>query len=160
MREELQNGPDSGDRLVCHGIELHSCGLFVNSFSLSVTNSLDSLQVKMATCKADHTTWAIKIIKRSSLLPEDELALSTEIAIMERVKHPNIVTLREVYDCPNNMYLVMELMTGGELFDRIVQKEHYNENEAKMAVRQIIQAIEYCHDNNIVHRDLKPENLL
>ena len=121
---------------------------------------VDVIQVKMATCKADHTQWAIKVIKRASLLPEDELALATEIAIMERVKHPNIVALREVYDCPNNMYLVMELMTGGELFDRIVQKEHYTENEAKKAIRELLLALEYCHDNGIVHRDLKPENLL
>lgn len=106
----------------------------------------------MATCKADNTQWAVKIIKRASLLPEDELALSSEIAIMERVKHPNIVQLREVYDCPNHMYMVMELMTGGELFDRIVNKEHYSESEARDAIRQIISAIDYCHDNNIVHR--------
>jgi calcium/calmodulin-dependent protein kinase I len=114
----------------------------------------------MATCKADNSVWAVKVIKRASLVPEDEVALATEIHILEKVEHPNIVRLKEVYDCPKNVYLVMELMTGGELFDRIVQKDHYSENEAKFAIRQVFEAIDYCHDHNIVHRDLKPENLL
>jgi calcium/calmodulin-dependent protein kinase I len=116
--------------------------------------------VKMATAKSDNSKWAVKIIKRASLAPEDEQALATEVSIMERIKHPNIVLLKEVFDCPSHMYMVMELMTGGELFDRIVQKEHYSENEAKEAVTQLISAIGYCHDMGIVHRDLKPENLL
>jgi calcium/calmodulin-dependent protein kinase I len=116
--------------------------------------------VKLAICKADNTKWAIKVIKRSCLAPEDEQALATEVAIMERVRHPNIIGLKEVFDCPANMYMVMEVMTGGELFDRIVQKEHYSEGEAKNALRQIVSAIGYCHDLGIVHRDLKPENLL
>lgn len=58
------------------------------------------------------------------------------------------------------MYLVMEIMTGGELFDRIVEKESYTEQEAADTIRPIVDAIRYCHESNIVHRDLKPENLL
>mmetsp|Transcript_7570 Transcript_7570/g.12732 ORF Transcript_7570/g.12732 Transcript_7570/m.12732 type:complete len:336 (+) Transcript_7570:104-1111(+) len=116
--------------------------------------------VRLATCKADGTKWAIKVIKRQSLAPDDEAALATEIQIMERAVHPNIIRLKEVFDCPSNMYLVMEVMTGGELFDRIVEKEHYSETEAKKALCEIVDAILYCHDRGIVHRDLKPENLL
>lgn len=116
--------------------------------------------MKLATCKADNSKWAIKVIKRSSLAPEDEQALATEVSIMERVRHPNIIVLKEVFDCPASVYMVMEVMTGGELFDRIVQKEHYSEGEAKDALRQITAAIAYCHEMGIVHRDLKPENLL
>ena len=116
--------------------------------------------VRLATCKADGSKWAIKVIKRQSLAPEDEEALEIEIKIMERAEHPHIIKLKEVFDCPQNVYLVMEVMTGGELFDRIVEKEHYSESEAKKALCEIVDAIMYCHDRGIVHRDLKPENLL
>lgn len=61
---------------------------------------------------------------------------------------------------PENYYLVMEVMSGGELFDRIVQKSYYNEKEARDLVKILLDAICYMHDRNIVHRDLKPENLL
>ena len=58
------------------------------------------------------------------------------------------------------MFLVMELMTGGELFDRIVEKEHYSEKEAADTIRPVVDALRYCHSTGIIHRDLKPENLL
>lgn len=58
------------------------------------------------------------------------------------------------------MYLVLELMTGGELFDRIVEKEHYSEKEAADTIKPIVDSIRYCHSMGIIHRDLKPENLL
>lgn len=116
--------------------------------------------VKAATCKADQSKWAIKCIKKSSLSAEDEEALQTEVEILERVAHPNIVQLREVFDCAAQFYMVMEVCSGGELFDRIVEKEHYTEAEARDCLRPLIEAIKYCHDNHIVHRDLKPENLL
>ncbi len=69
--------------------------------------------------------------------------------------HPNIVELREVFDCPKVFYMVMELMTGGELFDRIVEKEKYTEAEAASVVYRLAGAIKYCHEKGIVHRDLK-----
>ena len=116
--------------------------------------------VRLATNKSDGSKWAIKVIKRASLAPDDEAALATEISIMERAVHPNIIRLKEVFDTPNHVYLVMEVMTGGELFDRIVEKEHYTEKEAKKALVEVVDAILYCHDRGIVHRDLKPENLL
>ena len=106
----------------------------------------------MGICKADGKKWAVKIIKRASLAPEDEESLATEILILQSVNHPNIVHLKEVYDCKTNVYLVMEVMLGGELFDRIVHKEHYTEQEAKHAFKQIMLSVNYCHDINIVHR--------
>lgn len=63
--------------------------------------------------------------------------------------------LYEIFEDEDNIYLVLELMTGGELFDRIVDKEHYSEKEASDTVRPIIDAIKYCHSLGIVHRDLK-----
>jgi calcium/calmodulin-dependent protein kinase I len=79
---------------------------------------------------------------------------------LSQLDHPNVVRLFEIFDSKYIMYLVMELMTGGELFDRIVDKEFYTEVEAQQTIRPIIDALNYCHEMNIIHRDLKPENLL
>ena len=68
--------------------------------------------------------------------------------------------LYEIYDDRECMFLVLELMTGGELFDRIVEKEHYSEKEAADTIKPIVDSIRYCHSMGIIHRDLKPENLL
>jgi len=79
---------------------------------------------------------------------------------LTQVDHPNIVKLFEVFEDDEYMFLVMELMTGGELFDTILEKESYSEKEAADTIRPIIDAIKYCHSLNIIHRDIKPENLL
>ena len=100
----------------------------------------------------DSTKWAVKVIKRSALTSEDEESLKMEIQILQLTSHPNIVSVKEVFYCKNFVYLVMDLMTGGELFDRIVNKDHYSENEAKQALKEIAIAIDYCHNKNIVHR--------
>ena len=83
-----------------------------------------------------------------------------EVEILSQLDHPNVVRLVEIFDSGENLYLVMELMEGGELFDRIVEKESYTEAEAAETIRPIVDAIRYCHDNGVIHRDLKPENLL
>lgn len=108
--------------------------------------------VKLVTHIPDNTKWAVKIIKRSALTSEDEESLKMEIQILQLTNHPNIVSVKEVFYCKNYVYLVMDLMTGGELFDRIVSKDHYSEQEAKQALAQIVIAIKYCHDKSIVHR--------
>lgn len=104
--------------------------------------------------------FAVKIIKRAALKPKDIEVLKNEISIMHTLSHPHIVGLKEVYDTSTHVYLVMELMKGGELFDRIVQKDRYSEREAKEAMYQIVIAIDHCHSHGIIHRDIKAENLL
>lgn len=116
--------------------------------------------VKYGTNKMTGEEVAIKIIDRGSMEEDDEVALRTEVDILSNVDHPNVVKMYEVYDDENYMYIVLELMTGGELFDRIVEKESYSEKEAADTIRPIVDAIRYCHENGIIHRDLKPENLL
>ena len=74
---------------------------------------------------------------------------------MSNVDHPNIVKLYDIFEDDNCYSLVMELMTGGELFDTILEKEFFNEKEAADTIRPVIDAIKYCHSLNIIHRDIK-----
>lgn len=84
----------------------------------------------------------------------------TEIKALQSLHHPNIIKLYDVYITNDKIYIVMELMQGGELFDYVVQKGTLNEEEASRIVRKVTSALVYMHSKNIIHRDLKPENLL
>jgi len=115
--------------------------------------------VKKGVHKESGEAFAIKIIEKTA--GEEELQLlQREIDIMKKLKHKNIISLEEVFDEPDCIYLVMELVTGGELFDQIVSRGTYGERDAANIVQQILCAVEYMHNNGIAHRDLKPENLL
>jgi len=117
--------------------------------------------VKLGINKKDKTQWAIKCIDTKSLIAqEDKDALETEVEILQQVSHPNIIKLKEVFDTKKVFYMVLEVCAGGELFDRIVEKEKYTESEAADVVGKVASALHYCHSRDIVHRDLKPENLL
>jgi len=103
---------------------------------------------------------AIKIIDRNDVGADYEKNLRMEMEILKRVHHENIIALHEMIEAGNKLYFVMELVTGGELFDRIVEKGSYSEDDARVLVRKIVSAIDYLHKQGIAHRDLKPENLL
>jgi calcium/calmodulin-dependent protein kinase I len=109
---------------------------------------------------SDGVLLAAKVINKSKLTQEDMGLLSNEIAILNSLDHPNIIHLIEFIDEASNLYIVTELVAGGELFDRIVRKEHYSEKDARHLVRVFLETMVYLHKRNIVHRDLKPENLL
>jgi len=110
--------------------------------------------------KQTGTKHAIKVINKKDLGKDYEKNLKMEVDILKRVNHPNIIALKELFDTPEKLYLVMELVTGGELFDKIVEKGSYTEAEASQLVKKIVSAVDYLHGIDIVHRDLKPENLL
>jgi len=116
--------------------------------------------VKSGVNKKTRERVAIKIIDRHDVGKDYEKNLRMEMDILRRVDHPNIIALHEMIEAGNKLYFVMELVTGGELFDRIVEKGSYSEEDAKILVRKIVSAIDYLHKQNIAHRDLKPENLL
>eukprot|EP01126_Amoeba_proteus_P007730 TRINITY_DN1277_c0_g2_i3.p1 TRINITY_DN1277_c0_g2~~TRINITY_DN1277_c0_g2_i3.p1 ORF type:complete len:202 (+),score=37.80 TRINITY_DN1277_c0_g2_i3:187-792(+) len=115
--------------------------------------------VKKGVRKETGETFAVKIIEKTAGNEALRL-LYREIDIMKKLKHKNIISLEEVYDEPNRIYLVMELVTGGELFDQIVSRGTYGEHDAANIVHQILSAVEYMHGNGIAHRDLKPENCI
>jgi len=79
---------------------------------------------------------------------------------MRQVHHPNIVKLYDVFDGSTKMCLILDLLEGGELFDRIIEKGHFSEKDAATSFAQMVSALAYLHSIQIVHRDLKPENLL
>ena len=79
---------------------------------------------------------------------------------MTKIQHENVVKLFEVHETPQTLFLVMEILTGGELFDRIIAKGHYSEADARKLAITILTAIKHLHENGVAHRDLKPENIL
>eukprot|EP01091_Cochliopodium_minus_P007030 TRINITY_DN16972_c1_g1_i1.p1 TRINITY_DN16972_c1_g1~~TRINITY_DN16972_c1_g1_i1.p1 ORF type:complete len:392 (+),score=138.66 TRINITY_DN16972_c1_g1_i1:35-1210(+) len=110
--------------------------------------------------KGGDEKYAIKCIKKSSIEGDDIKLLTREIQIMKNVRHDNILKLFEVFEDEEQFFLVMELVPGKELFDKIVERGQYSERDASNIARQIISAVEYLHEKGIAHRDLKPENLL
>ncbi|KAF0688102.1 Aste57867_20263 [Aphanomyces stellatus] len=104
--------------------------------------------------------YAVKCIKKEGLSNDELEALTTELAVLKLMKHPNIMILHDFFSEEDYYYLITEFMEGGELFDRVVEKSYYSEREARDLVKLLLEAIKYCHDCNVVHRDLKPENLL
>jgi len=116
--------------------------------------------VKVATHRQTGKKWAVKFIDKKFVDKQDLMLLAREIDIMKRVRHDNVLSLQEVYETEDTIALVMELVTGGELFYKIVEKGNYSEKDAANIVSQMIKGVAYLHGQGIAHRDLKPENLL
>ena len=93
--------------------------------------------------------------------PQNKMGmLKAEVDILTKCDHPNIVKMYKCYETDKILYLVLELLTGGELFDTIIAKGHYSETDARQVTITLLKAIKYLHDQNVAHRDLKPENIL
>ena len=105
--------------------------------------------------------FAVKMISKKLMKGKEHMILN-EIEILKKISkgHPNVLTLHDYFETPNNLYLVMDLCTGGELFDRICQVGQFYEKDAAKIVFTTLGAVSYLHKLNVVHRDLKPENLL
>ena len=103
---------------------------------------------------------AIKCVLRKDLPPSDDAVIYDEVAILASVEHAHIVPLIDFFDEKDCYFIVMELMCGGDLFDRIGKKKTYSEADARDLSSKMLKAMAYCHTRNIAHCDMKPKNLL
>ncbi|XP_024968226.1 CBL-interacting protein kinase 32-like [Cynara cardunculus var. scolymus] len=104
---------------------------------------------------------ALKILDKEKVVKHKMAEqIKMEIATMKLIKHPNVVRLYEVMGSKTKIFIVLEFITGGELFDKIVNHGRMHEDEARKYFQQLINAVDYCHSRGVYHRDLKPENLL
>ncbi|XP_059094775.1 myosin light chain kinase A-like [Tigriopus californicus] len=119
--------------------------------------------VMLGVRKEDSTQVAIKIIKKKevALLPSSNKGnVLNEVKMLRAIEHPCVIRLEDAIETPDTLYIILELADGGELFDKIIEKTRFQENEAKLYFYQIVSAVEFMHSKNIAHRDLKPENIL
>lgn len=134
---------------------------FFYSFSVFATLSSFALGlVKLGLHCVTGKKVAVKIINREKLSESVLQKVEREIAIMKLIEHPHVLGLYDVYENKKYLYLILEHVSGGELFDYLVKKGRLTPKEARRFFRQIISALDFCHSHSICHRDLKPENLL
>jgi serine/threonine protein kinase/Ca2+-binding EF-hand superfamily protein len=110
--------------------------------------------------KATGVHAAVKIINKSTVKPDEKALLRTEIAVLKLMDHPHIIKMLNLYESRDTIYIVMEMLKGGELFERIVGRPRFTEVEAAKLLRPLLESVAYMHDLGIVHRDIKPENIL
>ncbi|XP_004401603.1 PREDICTED: ribosomal protein S6 kinase alpha-2 isoform X3 [Odobenus rosmarus divergens] len=135
-----------------HGNNIH----FTDGYEIKEDIGVGSYSVcKRCVHKATEAEYAVKIIDKSKRDPSEEIEI-----LLRYGQHPNIITLKDVYDDGKFVYLVMELMRGGELLDRILRQRYFSEREASDVLCTITKTMDYLHSQGVVHRDLKPSNIL
>ncbi|MCJ1389275.1 hypothetical protein MMC18_002131 [Xylographa bjoerkii] len=144
MLNKLQGQPDSYDKKV-----QYKFGRTLGAGTYGIVREADQNGEK----------YAIKIILKKNVKGNEKMVYD-ELEMLQRMKHPNIVRFHDWFESRDKYYIVTQLATGGELFDRICEYGKFTEKDASQTIRQVLDAVDYLHYNNVVHRDLKPENLL
>ena len=118
--------------------------------------------VRAAKCKRTGRDMAVKIIPKAQHAgkPRALRRLRDELRVLSSLRHPNIMPMLEVYETPSDLLLVMERANGGELFDRIVSRGRFTEQDAQVVMRGVLCALEHLHDHGVMHRDVKPEVII
>ncbi|XP_073335775.1 serine/threonine-protein kinase DCLK1a isoform X3 [Pagrus major] len=161
---KVSSSVEDGDGVVTEGEEIDEVPAVPSYISdrYKVGRTLGDGNFAVVRECVEHSTgreYALKIINKGKCRGKEHM-IQNEVAILRRVKHPNIVLLIEEVDTYNELYLVMELVKGGDLFDAITSANRYTERDASGMLYNLANAIKYLHSLNIVHRDIKPENLL
>lgn len=150
MAEEETSHP-AGRKGESEFIASYTFGKFLGKGAFSV--------VKQCTHKESNKKFAVKIIAKKKL--NENRQLENEIQILKQARsHPNIVQLHEVIDTPETLYLILELIEGGELYEELISYGPFEELKVFQLFKQIVDAVDYLHLNKITHRDLKLENIL
>ncbi|KAK5112495.1 hypothetical protein LTR62_004252 [Meristemomyces frigidus] len=144
MLNKLQGQPESYDRK-----SKYRMGRTLGAGTYGIVKEADSPSGKVA----------VKIILKKNVKGNDQMVYD-ELEMLQRLSHPHIVRFVDWFESRDKYYIVTQLATGGELFDRICEKGKFTEKDASQTIRQVLEAVNYLHNNHIVHRDLKPENLL
>ncbi|XP_048468976.1 ribosomal protein S6 kinase 2 alpha-like isoform X3 [Rhincodon typus] len=156
---EEEEVKDEHSKLVIHPVlqQLHGNNMnFTDGYELKEDIGVGSYSVcKRCIHKTTNMEYAVKIIQKSKRDPSEEVEI-----LLRYGQHPNIITLKDVYNDSKYIYLVTELMRGGELLDKILQQKGFSEREASALLHTITKTVEYLHSQGVVHRDLKPSNIL
>ncbi|CAO0803394.1 unnamed protein product [Mucor circinelloides] len=115
--------------------------------------------VKECVHRSTGQSFALKIILKKAIAGKEHM-LSSELDILKQVRHPHIVSMHNLYESIDAVYIVTDLASGGELFQQLLKKGTYTEKDASNLTRQMLEGLQYLHERDIVHRDMKPENLL
>ncbi|KXL49217.1 hypothetical protein M433DRAFT_7859 [Acidomyces richmondensis BFW] len=144
MLNKLHGQPDSYDRK-----SKYRMGRTLGAGTYGIVKEADGPTGKVA----------VKIILKKNVKGNDQMVYD-ELDMLQQMHHPHIVKFVDWFESRDKYYIITQLATGGELFDRICERGKFTEKDASATIRQVLDAVDYLHRHNVVHRDLKPENLL